>query len=77
MEIRDVNLKRFIASEGKALKWSENYWNEFEGVWNIATHLSSREAMIDVNCIIGEVKEIPYDEYKEETKHFCCCVGRM
>ena len=70
MEIKDVNLKRFIASEGKALKWSENYWDEFGGVWQIITHVSSRDAMIDVNSVVGEVKEIPYEIYKEEVKKF-------
>ena len=70
MEIREVNFKRFIASEGKALKWSENYWDEFGGVWQIVTHVSSRDAMIDVNSVVGEVKEISYEEYTEETKKF-------
>ena len=77
MEIRDVNLKRFIASEGKALKWSENYWNEQENVWEILVRYSSREEVIDLNSIVGEVKEIPYDVYKEETKRFCYCLGRI
>lgn len=40
-------------------------------------HWSPYEALIDLSDIIGEVEEIPFYQYKEETKHCCIELGGL
>lgn len=75
MEIKDVNLKRFVASSGMALRWKVKLWDYCEQKATEGFHWSPYEALIDLNDIIGEVEEIPLSQYKEETKHCCIELG--
>ena len=77
MEIKDVNYKRFVASEGMALKWKVKSWDYREQKATEGFVWSPYEALIDLNSIIGEVEEIPFSQYKEETKHCCVELGRL
>ena len=73
MDIKDVNYKRFVASEGMALKWKMRMFHYGENkvvedyVW------SRYDAVIDLNSLIGKVEEIPVEQYEKETSH--CCLG--
>jgi hypothetical protein len=73
MEVKDVNFKRFVASEGMALKWKVNSWDYCKQEATEGAIWSPYDAVIDLNSIIGEVEEIPFSQYEEETKH--CCLG--
>jgi len=70
MEVKETNYKRFIASEGKALKWSEEHWNYNSRSKFIAERCSPYDALIDVNALVGEVVEIPFEEYEKEAKYY-------
>lgn len=72
MEVKDVNFKRFVASEGMALKWKVKAWDYCKKEATEGFVWSPYDAVIDLNEIIGEVEEIPFSQYKEETKH--CCI---
>lgn len=72
MEVKDANFKRFVPSKGMALKWKDISWDYCEQKETEGFHWSPYEALIDLNNIIGEVEEIPFSQYKEETKH--CCI---
>lgn len=69
MEVNNVNLKRFVANEGMALKWKIKSWDYSQQKATEGFVWSPYEAMIDINSIIGKVEEIPFSQYKEETKH--------
>ena len=73
MEVKDVNLKRFVVSDGMALKWKVKSWDYFKQEAKEGFILSPYDALIDINSIIGKVEEIPFSQYEEETKH--CCLG--
>lgn len=77
MEVKDVNFKRFVASEGMALKWKVNSWDYCKQEATEGFIWSPYDAVIDLNEIVGEVEEIPFPQYKEETKHFCIDLGRV
>lgn len=77
MEIKDVNYKRFVASEGMALKWKVKSWDYCKQNATERFVWSPYEALIDLNNIIGEVEEIPFSQYKEETKHCCVELGGL
>lgn len=70
MEVKKVNFKRFIASEGMALKWKTKLFDYSKKEVVEDYMWSSHDAVIDTNSLIGEVEEIPYSQYEEETK-FC------
>lgn len=72
MEVKDVNLKRFTAGEGMALKWKELSWDSQLNKMTEGYRWSPKEVFIDINHVLGEVEEIPFIQYKEETK-YCCC----
>ena len=59
MEVRDTNFKKFIASEGMALKWEEERWNYLQKCYEVSETYSPYEALIDLNSVIGEVTEVP------------------
>ena len=73
MEVKDVNFKRVVASKGMALKWKVNSWDYWKQEATEGVIWSPYDAVIDFNNIIGEVEEIPFSQYEEETKH--CCLG--
>lgn len=76
MEVKETNYKRFIAGEGKALKWIE-----INELYNNFVRYSPYEEVIDVNNILGEVEEITHEEYEEwlRTKPslgaYSCCMS--
>ena len=72
MEVKDVNFKRFVASKGMALKWKVKAWDYCKQEATESYIWSPYDAVIDLNEIIGEVEEIPFSQYEEETKH--CCI---
>lgn len=72
MKVKDVNFKRFVPSKGMALKWKVISWDYCKQEATEGFHWSPYEVLIDLNNIIGEVEEIPFSQYKEETKH--CCI---
>lgn len=71
MKVKDVNFKRFVASEGMALKWKVKSWNYSKETVTESPIWSPYDALIDINNIVGSVEEIPMEQYKEETKHCC------
>lgn len=73
MEVKEVNLKRFVAKEGKALKWKVKSWLYNESKPTEGYRWSPYDAVIDINELIGEVEEIPFEQYKEETKLTALC----
>lgn len=75
MEVKDVNFKRVVANSGMALKWKVKSWDYCRQEATEGFHWSPYEALIDFNSIIGEVEEIPFSQYKEETKHCCIELG--
>lgn len=75
MEIKEVKFRRFISSYGMCLKWGERYWDDIEGRWNIRFRFSAREALIDTENIVGSVKEISTEQYREETKGYVLTCG--
>ena len=68
MEVKETNFKRFIASEGMALKWKQECYNYHDKKPEEGFMWSAYDAIIDMNNLIGEVEEIPYSQYEEETK---------
>ena len=72
MEFKDVNFKRVVASKGMALKWKEFCYDYQKKEMVESERWAEKDAFIDENNLIGEVEEIPYSQYMEETKH---CVG--
>ena len=73
MEVKDVNFRRVVASKGMALKWKVKAWDYCKQEATEGFIWSPYDAVIDLNEIIGEVEEIPFSQYEEETKH--CCLG--
>ena len=73
MESKDVNFKKFIADEGMALKWKIKLWDYQKNEVVEEYFWSPYEALIDINTLIGQVEEIPYEQYVEETK--LCAFG--
>lgn len=69
----EVKFKRFVASKGMALKWKVKSWDYCKQEATEGFVWSPYEALIDLNDVVGEVEEIPFSQYKEETKH--CCIG--
>lgn len=74
MKIIDTNFKRFIASEGMALKWTEERWSYPNKCYEPTLAYSEQEALIDQNNIIGNVEEVPLSEFKEWSKDKCYCI---
>lgn len=68
MEVRETNFKKFIASEGMALKWYEERWNYLHKRYEVSETYSPHEALIDLNSVTGEVEEVPMAEYEEWSK---------
>ena len=77
MEIKDVNFKRFVASEGMSLRWKERCYDYREKKIMEGVKWAEKVALVDVNALIGEVEEIPFSQYKEETKHCCIDWGEI
>ena len=65
MNISDIALKRYTADKGKSLKWYESLMNPNTRECERVLHYSECTAVIDTNQLIGDVMEIPYEEYKE------------
>lgn len=76
MEVKETNYKRFIAGEGKALRWVE-----INELYNNFVRYSPYEEVIDVNNIVGDVEEITHEEYEEWLRTtpslgaFSCCMS--
>lgn len=77
MEVKETNYKRFIASEGKALKWSEEHWDYTNRKKFITERYSPYDAIIDVNILVGGVEEVPFEEYEKESKCYGLVPGFM
>ena len=75
MEVKEVNLKRFIPSEGMVLKWKERFWNHTEKKFQDSNMWSINSLPIDLNNLVGEVEEITMEQYEEETR-ICCFMSR-
>lgn len=73
MEVKEVNYKRFVPSEGMALKWKVKSWDYRENKATEGYMYYPYEALIDINSIIGNIEEITMEQYKEETKDFAFC----
>lgn len=71
MEIKETNYKRFIPSEGKALRWSQYDYDYLTKKKSVFEHCTTEEALIDVNQLSSEVVEIEMSEYEEFTKDRC------
>lgn len=71
MEVKDVNYKRFVPSEGMALKWTTREFNIFSLKIEELTRSVPHEMTIDVNTLIGEVEEITMEEYKSSATVYC------
>ena len=71
MEVKDVNYKRFVPSEGMALKWTTREFNIFSLKIEELTRSVPHEMTIDVNTLIGEVEEITMEEYKLSATAYC------
>lgn len=73
MEIRETNYKRFIASDGKALRWKEKSWNYQNKCEEDREYYSDHEALIDESRLVEKVVEVPYSEYIKwsRDKEFC------
>lgn len=71
MEVKEVNYKRFIPSEGMALKWTTKEYNIFSEKVEELTRRVPHEMTIDVNTLIGEVEEITMEEYKSSATAYC------
>lgn len=72
MEKKKVKFARYTSSEGMSLKWKEFGYDYSKKSIEESTRWAEKDAFIDENNLIGEVEEIPYSQYMEETKH---CVG--
>ncbi len=76
MEVKEVKLKRFVASDGKALKWRWRTYNYSSHEYEEQDHYAEREAAIDTNLLVSEVMEVSIEEYKEWYKSITpalCC----
>ena len=73
MEKKKVKFVRYISSEGMSLRWNERCYDYREKKIMEGVKWAEKVALVDVNALIGEVEEIPFSQYKEETKH--CCLG--
>lgn len=73
MEVKEVNFKRFIAGKGMALKWKVKSWHYGEDKPTEGYMWSPYDAIIDLNDIIGDVEEITFEQYQEETKSAAIC----
>ena len=71
MEIKETNFKKFIPSKDKALRWTVN-----RSLYGNVLEYSPCEEVIDVNCIVGEVEEVDYEEYEKwfYSRHCLDCV---
>lgn len=65
MKQQAVELIRFTASEGHSLKWMEKVIHPQTRKEETVLRYSEYTAVIDVNKLVGDVKEIPIVEYKE------------
>lgn len=72
MEKKKVKFVRYISSEGMSLRWKEWCYDYREKKIMEGVKWAEKVAFVDVNALIGEVEEIPYSQYKEETKS--CCI---
>lgn len=75
MEKKKVNFVRYTSSEGMSLKWKEFGYDYQKKKMEESTRWEEKDAIIDENNLIGEVEEIPYSQYLEETKH--CAFGSI
>lgn len=71
MEVKEVNFKRFVPSEGMALRWTTKEYNVFSERIEEQTRSVPHEMTIDVNTLIGEVEEITMEEYKSSATAYC------
>lgn len=71
MEVKEVNYKRFVPSEGMALKWKTREYNIFEEKISEQVRRVPHEMTIDTNTLIGEVEEITMEEYKASATVYC------
>lgn len=71
MEVKEVNYKRFVPSEGMVLKWTTREYNIFSLRVEEVTKRVPHEMTIDINTLIGEVEEITMEEYKESATSYC------
>lgn len=71
MEVKDVNFKRFVPSEGMALKWKTREYSIFEEKVTEYERSVPHEMTIDINTLIGEVQEITMEEYKALATAYC------
>lgn len=71
MEVKEVNYKRFVPSEGMALKWKTREYNIFEEKISEQVRIVPHEMTIDTNTLIGEVEEISMEEYKSSATAYC------
>ena len=65
MKRQDVNYVRFTASDGKSLQWKEKMWDYNQNKEVEEVMYAQKTTIIDINQLIGEVKEIPYEVYQE------------
>lgn len=69
MEVKDVNYKRFVASEGMALKWINIEWDYiYQKPYNRLC-MSPYDTVVDINNIVGKVEEIPMKVFMEEHEY--------
>lgn len=68
MEKQDVTFVRFTASKGKVLKWRSKCFNYFTNKLEIITTYSVQSEILALCDIVGDVEEVPYEEYEESLK---------
>ena len=69
MEARDVNFKRFVASEGMALKWVNIEWDYIRQKPYNRICMSPYDIVLDINNLVGKVEEIPMENFIKEHEY--------
>ena len=69
METKEVKFIRFIASEGKSLNWKEQMWSDSKKQWIASDQWARKDAIIDINNLVGEVREVTPEEYSKGIAH--------
>ena len=74
MEIKEVNFKRYIPAEGKALKFVVSRYNFHTNEMERATIYSNCPVTIDINDA-SDIEEVSIEEYNEYVRNNSVGVG--
>lgn len=73
MEIKDVKLKRYIPSDGMALKITRDRFG-CNGIYKETSYSNSSVIMYEDDLSIS-IEEVPVQEYEKWVKEKGCCMG--